>query len=58
MEIGVKIKREIKHPMINVKSGDFFWFFFFVALPFISLIYSIGEFLYKNWIGFWLFSKQ
>jgi hypothetical protein len=48
MEIGVKIKKEIKHPIINVKSGDFFWFFFFVALPFISLIYSIGEFLYKN----------
>ena len=47
MEIGEKIKKEIK-PMINVKSGDFFWFFFFVALPFISLIYSIGEFLYKN----------
>ncbi len=47
MEVGVKTKKEIK-PVLNVKSGDFFWFFFFVVLPFLSLVYSIGEFLYKN----------
>ena len=47
MEIGVKAKKESK-PNIKIKNADFYWFFFFVALPFISIVYSIAEFLYKN----------
>lgn len=47
MEIGVKAKKEIK-PKINIKNADSLWFFFFVALPLISIVYSIAEFLYKN----------
>lgn len=47
MEIGVKAKKEIK-PRLKINNVDFFWFFFFVALPFISIVYSIAEFLYKN----------
>lgn len=47
MEIGVKVKRENKS-RIKIKNADFSWFFFFVVLPFISIVYSIAEFLYKN----------
>lgn len=47
MEIGIKEKKEIK-PRLKIKNADFFWFFFFVALPLISIVYSIAEFLYKN----------
>ncbi|MEI4770879.1 hypothetical protein WAX74_14750 [Psychrobacillus sp. FJAT-51614] len=43
MENDVKMKKEARE--------DFIWFFIFVVLPFISLIYSIGEFLYENIIG-------
>lgn len=48
MEIGVNLKKENKRSLVNVKSGEFYWFFFFVAMPFLSLIYSIGEFIFKN----------
>ncbi|MDI2586576.1 hypothetical protein OR571_05365 [Psychrobacillus sp. NEAU-3TGS] len=40
MEIDVKMKKEARK--------DLFWFFIFVGLPFISIIYSIAEFLYVN----------
>lgn len=48
MEIGVNNEKRLKK---NAKMVDFIWFFIFVVIPFLSLIYSFGEFLYKNGIG-------
>ncbi|MFJ8236059.1 hypothetical protein ACIQ34_09970 [Ureibacillus sp. NPDC094379] len=42
------MKKEMEHPKKYAKSADFIWFFIFVVLPFISLIYALGEFLYKQ----------
>ncbi|WP_338470922.1 hypothetical protein R4Z10_19445 [Niallia sp. XMNu-256] len=47
LEADVKMTKEIK-PKENAKRGDSIWFFIFVVLPFISIIYSFGEFLYKT----------
>lgn len=48
MENDEKIKKEIRHFKKHEKRGCLFWFFiFFVGIPFIFIVYSIGEFFYE-----------